>query len=169
MYCVAMDCEMVGVGRKGRRSILARVSIVDSDGDVLLDRYVLPEETVTDYRTFVSGITASDLTRANGAKRFGKTRDVLIDPPPASFSILIGHDLPHDFEVLNIRHPKAMTRDTAYYGPFQRYATNDPKPRLRTLARHLVGMEIQSGAHSSVEDAWAVMCVYDSLRPHALW
>ena len=35
---VAMDCEMVGVGPSGTRSVLARVSIVDCEGKVLLDK-----------------------------------------------------------------------------------------------------------------------------------
>lgn len=34
---VALDCEMVGVGLDGKRSMLARCSIVDFDGEVLLD------------------------------------------------------------------------------------------------------------------------------------
>ena len=35
---VAMDCEMVGVGPSGTCSVLARVSIVDCEGKVLLDK-----------------------------------------------------------------------------------------------------------------------------------
>lgn len=37
---VAMDCEMVGVGPNGTRSVLARVSIVDSEGKVILDKFL---------------------------------------------------------------------------------------------------------------------------------
>ena len=36
--CVAMDCEMVGVGRDGRYSALARASIVDYRGETLYDK-----------------------------------------------------------------------------------------------------------------------------------
>ena len=36
---VAMDCEMVGVGRDGIDSELARCSIVNRHGNVLLDTY----------------------------------------------------------------------------------------------------------------------------------
>lgn len=53
---VAIDCEMVGVGEGGEDSILARVSIVNFHGHVLLDEYVKPREKVTDFRTHVSGI-----------------------------------------------------------------------------------------------------------------
>jgi RNA exonuclease 4 len=48
---------MVGVGPEGKSSILARVSIVNYYGEVLMDKYVTPTERVVDYRTFVSGIT----------------------------------------------------------------------------------------------------------------
>ena len=56
-----MDCEMVGAGLGGRDSILARVSIVNHFGQVIIDKYVKPTEEVTDYRTEVSGIRPSDL------------------------------------------------------------------------------------------------------------
>lgn len=56
-----MDCEMVGVGPKGEDSILARVSIVNHFGVCLYDTFVLPREKVTDYRTFVSGVTPENL------------------------------------------------------------------------------------------------------------
>ena len=51
-----MDCEMVGVGQGGLRSVLARCSIVNYYGEVLFNKYVKPPEKITDYRTHVSGI-----------------------------------------------------------------------------------------------------------------
>ena len=58
---IALDCEMVGVGRHGSRNMLARVSIIDSHGNVLYDSFVAPQEKVVDYRTFVSGVKPNDL------------------------------------------------------------------------------------------------------------
>ena len=57
---VAIDCEMVGVG-DGTESVLARVSIVNYHGHVLLDTYVKTKEEVKDYRTWVSGIEPEHL------------------------------------------------------------------------------------------------------------
>lgn len=37
---VALDCEMVGIGSDGKKSALARVSMVDWDGNVLMDTFV---------------------------------------------------------------------------------------------------------------------------------
>eukprot|EP00439_Symbiodinium_sp_Y106_P083569 s792_g23.t2 len=48
---VALDCEMVGVGPAGKESVLARVSIVDSEGKV------------TDFRTHITGITPGTFKR----------------------------------------------------------------------------------------------------------
>lgn len=58
---LAIDCEMVGVGYKGSRSVLARVSLVNFHGTVVLDEYVRPQEEVTDYRTWISGVKPSHL------------------------------------------------------------------------------------------------------------
>ena len=63
---VAIDCEMVGVGPGGLDSALARVSIVNFNGAVLLDAYVKPLEKVTDYRTHVSGIHPKHLDSGEG-------------------------------------------------------------------------------------------------------
>lgn len=52
---------MVGVGPEGVESTLARVSIVNYHGAVMLDRFVRPREKVTDYRTWVSGVREEDL------------------------------------------------------------------------------------------------------------
>ena len=46
---VALDCEMVGVGQGGIESSLARVTIVDWFGTVLLDQYIKQTQEVTDY------------------------------------------------------------------------------------------------------------------------
>ena len=59
-YLVAMDCEMVGVGPMCD-SVLARVSIVNEYGYCLYDKFVVPNEPVTDFRTEKSGIHKNDL------------------------------------------------------------------------------------------------------------
>jgi hypothetical protein len=52
---------MVGVGPDGEESALARVSLVNFNGTLLMDEYVKPLERVTDFRTAVSGITPKHL------------------------------------------------------------------------------------------------------------
>jgi RNA exonuclease 4 len=58
---VAVDCEMVGVGPDGKESSLARVSVVNFHGVVLLDEFVRQRERVVDYRTEYSGVRPGDL------------------------------------------------------------------------------------------------------------
>lgn len=52
---------MVGVGKDGVESVLARVSLVNQHGHCVYDKFVRPREKVTDFRTHVSGVRASDL------------------------------------------------------------------------------------------------------------
>jgi RNA exonuclease 4 len=59
---------MVGVGIDGSESSLARVSLINYHGAVILDEYVGQKERVVDYRTQWSGIRPKDLV--NGTFRF---------------------------------------------------------------------------------------------------
>lgn len=68
---------MVGVGPEGKESALARVSIVNYYGNVILDKFVLPREKVVDYRTHVSGITREILK--NGIFIIKLTYNYLVD------------------------------------------------------------------------------------------
>lgn len=52
---------MVGAGADASEDVLARVSLVNFYGNVLLDAYVTPTARVTDWRTKYSGIRPSDV------------------------------------------------------------------------------------------------------------
>lgn len=58
---LALDCEMVGVGPYAAESSLARISLVNYHGAVIMDEYVKQREQVVDYRTRWSGIRPSDM------------------------------------------------------------------------------------------------------------
>lgn len=62
---VGIDCEMVGIGPEGKQSALARVCIVDFDGNILYDEYARPPSYVTDFRTQWSGIRKKDLRQGS--------------------------------------------------------------------------------------------------------
>lgn len=164
---VALDCEMVGVGAGGYRSALARVSIVNWDGDTIVDRHVKVEEPVTDYRTFVSGITQADL-ESHDALSFTEARELVC--AAIQDKVVVGHALKNDFDVLQISHPWFLIRDTARYEPLMK-----PHPfedgiliasRLRDLARAKLGLVIQEDGtmHDSIEDACAAMDLYKKAR-----
>ncbi|GAA5972777.1 hypothetical protein JCM21900_001044 [Sporobolomyces salmonicolor] len=156
---LAIDCEMVGVGPEGVESTLARVSIVNYHGCTILDRFVRPREKVTDYRTWVSGVREEDLRNAPSFAEVQKEVSELITD-----RILIGHALSNDTTVLLLSHPWHMTRDTSKYAPLQGLAKTK-RPGLKTLAKLVLGVDIQGGEHSSVIDARATMAIYRSQKP----
>ncbi|KAK8163608.1 ribonuclease H-like domain-containing protein [Phyllosticta citribraziliensis] len=152
---LALDCEMVGVGPDpDSDSQLARVSVVDYNGHQLYDSYVLPVLPVTDYRTHVSGITPRNL--ASGRPFNAVQRDVAT---LLQGRILVGHALKHDMDVLQLSHPRRDIRDTARHSAFRAHSMGRA-PALRKLAKEVLGLEIQSGEHSSVEDARATMALF---------
>ncbi|KAI1172543.1 ribonuclease H-like domain-containing protein [Nemania sp. FL0916] len=155
---IAVDCEMVGgEPSAGTLDMLARVSCVDFHGQQIYDSFVLPRSRVVDYRTPITGITASTL-RSPNARPFdevqGAVAELLKD------RILVGHDVKHDLAVLELSHPQAQTRDTARHASFRRHG-HGRKPALRVLAREVLGLDdFQNGRHSSVEDARVTMLLF---------
>lgn len=160
-HVVSLDCEMVGVGPFGSRSVLARVSLVDWFGKPIFDSFVKVEERVTDYRTFVSGVRPGDLDGPH-ALDFGKCRATV--QQILSNKILVGHALSNDLKVLHLNHPWFLIRDSAEFQPFLK--PNMKPHRLKDLAWSHLGLVIQKtgDAHDSIEDAWAAMQLYQQYQ-----
>ncbi|KAF2631171.1 hypothetical protein BU25DRAFT_407707 [Macroventuria anomochaeta] len=158
---VALDCEMVGVGPEPNRdSALARVSLVNYHGHQVYDSYVQmpPKVEVTDYRTAVSGIEPKHL-RKDVARTFEEVRSDL--KILLGGRILVGHAVKNDLDVLILKHDKRLIRDTSKFSKFRQLATKAGwTPGLKMLTQKLLGVEIQTGAHSSVEDARATMALF---------
>ena len=165
---LALDAEMVGIGPGGFTSRLARISLVNYDGDTVYDTHVQVEEVVTDYRTFVSGITAEDL-ESEEAVSFDEARSRVLEL--VQDKVIVGHGLKNDFKVLNYYdHPWYLVRDTAKYEPFMKttseaeatfkYPAGTLVPKkLKVLAKDKLGLLIQEEGkpHSPVEDAVAAL------------
>jgi RNA exonuclease 4 len=151
---VAMDCEMVGVGGDEDRSVLARVSIVNFHGIQVYDSFVRPKEFVTDWRTHVSGVSSKNMATARTFDEVRNEVAVLLKD-----KILVGHAIKHDLDVLILGHPKRDIRDTSRFSGFRKYSAGKT-PSLKKLAREVLGVEIQQGQHSSIEDARATMLLF---------
>ncbi|KFY65181.1 hypothetical protein V496_02757 [Pseudogymnoascus sp. VKM F-4515 (FW-2607)] len=151
---VAMDCEMVGVGGEEDRSVLARVSIVNYNGAQVYDSFVRPKEFVTDWRTKVSGVSPKNMPTARSFEDVQASVAEILKG-----SVLVGHAIKNDLDVLMIGHPKKDIRDTSRFIGFRKYASGRT-PSLKKLASEVLGIQIQSGAHSSVEDARATMLLF---------
>ncbi|KAH8912490.1 hypothetical protein BR93DRAFT_922446 [Coniochaeta sp. PMI_546] len=156
---LAMDCEMVGVGADGHESALARVSIVDFHGRQVYDSYVRPKERVTDWRTHVSGIAPKHM---HEARKFEEVQAQVAELLKGR--ILVGHDIRHDLQALLLEHPTKLIRDTARFSGFRKYG-HGPKPALRVLAKEILDVEIQTGQHSSIEDARVAMLLFRRHKP----
>jgi RNA exonuclease 4 len=162
---VALDCEMVGVGRNGQFSSVARVTLVGWDGEVIMDEHVKQEQEVTDYRTFVSGITEEDIAGANltCCECTERVSQIL------EGKVLVGHALKNDMKALHISHPWHMTRDTAKYEPFMQVRFDDcvlwPR-KLKDLVKQKLNRDIQTPGrpHSAYEDALAALDLYRCAR-----
>lgn len=166
---LALDCEMVGVGPNGAYSALARVSIVNWWGSVVLDTFVKVPQRVTDFRTFVSGIRAKDIA-SKQAMQLDDCRNLV--RKILRGKILVGHGLENDLKVLKVKHPWCDVRDTATYPPFMRESIDSkgvrqlyPK-KLRDLTWEESGKVIQvlGKAHNPTEDAVAALELYKKVR-----
>jgi RNA exonuclease 4 len=156
---ISLDCEMVGTGPEpDRDSALARVSVVNYHGHQVYDSYVRVKVPVTDYRTAVSGIEPKHL-RHDVARPFKEVHEDM--KTLLEGRILVGHGVKNDLDALVLKHDKRYIRDTSKYSKFREIAIIPGRtPRLKHLAERLLGVEIQVGSHSSVEDARATMALF---------
>src|SRR5579862_5434614 len=137
---------MVGVGRPppNDTNALARISIVNYHGAQIYDSFVRPQELVTDWRTHISGVSSRHMSTARDFVTVQRDVAALLEG-----RILVGHALKNDLDVLKLSHPMRDTRDTARYRGFRKLSLGRT-PGLKKLASEVLGVDIQSGEHSSV-------------------
>ena len=139
-------------------SVAGRCSIVDYNGRVLYDKYIKPNEQILSLRTRWSGITSSHM---QSAIPFDEAQAEILDL--LDDCVIVGHSIVNDTDSLKIEFPpQERVRDTSCYVPLRTMAGMDRAkvPSLKRLANALLGLEIQKGAHSSVEDARVSMKLY---------
>ena len=134
------------------------VVIFHCDGNTNLLGWLSPSEQVTDYRTAFSGIRPHNL--GQDAVPFktvqSEVAEILKD------RILVGHSLYNDLQVLFLSHHHKKIRDTQKYKPFKKLCGG--MPSLKKLAATVLNVTVQSGEHSSVEDAQTAMRLYMTHR-----
>ncbi|KAL9550864.1 hypothetical protein MBANPS3_004527 [Mucor bainieri] len=152
---IAVDCEMV-LTVKG--SSLARITLIDEDGSVLLDELVKPDQPIVDYLTRYSGITPARMKTATcSLRRAQKYVRKLVNHNV----ILVGHGLENDLKALQLAHPYCVDTSLLY----DHHRGPPYKPSLRFLTRTYLKRHIQERneeriGHDSNEDARATLDLF---------
>ncbi|GMM37556.1 poly(A)-specific ribonuclease [Saccharomycopsis crataegensis] len=150
---------------KPKRQSLARVSVVRGDagpkkGVPFIDDYIVIEEQVEDYITSFSGIEKGDLDPFLSKKSL-----TYLEVAYRKLWLLlqigvvfVGHGLTNDFRAINIQVPDTQVRDT-----LKLYSKKDVKRKLglKFLMFAVLGKDVQTGNHDSIEDARSALELYD--------
>ncbi|XP_070684114.1 RNA exonuclease 5-like [Pempheris klunzingeri] len=143
-----LDCEMC-LTEKGYE--LVRASLVDSDGNCLLDELVKPQNLIYNYLTKFSGITAAMLQPITTTLRDVQVKLLALLPRDA---VLVGHSLNNDLMALKLIHQHVIDTSLLYKREFgQRF-------KLKVLAETVLKRQIQTEekkGHNPTEDALAAL------------
>ncbi|CAH8666716.1 unnamed protein product [Heterobilharzia americana] len=145
----ALDCEMVYTTGGCE---LARITIVNSKLEAVLDEIVCPDNPIVDCNSRFSGLRLEDVEQASYHITDIQAKLLhLFD----SDTILVGHSLESDLTALKLIHSKVV--DTSIMFPHRLGLPN--KRALRNLVSEILQQIIQQNesGHNSMEDAVACM------------
>lgn len=145
---------------------LARVSVVRGEGPHMgsccIDDHVKTNEPVVDYLTRFSGLQAGDLDPSKSRHYLTTLRRAYLKLRYLADAgcTFIGHGLKKDLKMINIMVPPQQMIDTVELFHFKRQR----KLSLRFLAAFLLGIDIQSKTHDSIEDARVAVLLYNKYK-----
>ncbi|PIK54641.1 putative small RNA degrading nuclease 5 isoform X1 [Apostichopus japonicus] len=144
----ALDCEMCQT-QEGLE--LAKVCLVEEDGQLIYSRLVKPDNEIINYLTEYSGMTAETLQEVNTRLRDVQEEIIQLLPPDA---ILVGQSIENDLRALKMFHPFCV--DTS-----DMFTRSGHRVGLANLTQFYL-REIQSGdqGHDPAEDARAALDLF---------
>ena len=146
---VALDCEMVETDRGDE---LVRMSVVNGDGDEVIDAYFRPIGEIVDLRTSKSGLTMDVIEEK--AHQPASECVAVLGKVADKHTIIIGHSLENDLRAMHLIHERVIDTALIYSGevPFP------AKPSLAGLYRKYIKKPFRKGpGHDSTEDAKAAL------------
>ncbi|KAF7632140.1 Exonuclease domain-containing protein [Meloidogyne graminicola] len=143
-----LDCEMCQTSVQQLE--LTRISVVNENGETVMDELVKPHNKIINYITFKSGITEKMLHNV-----FTRLKDIqqrLCSLLPSD-GILCGHSLENDLRALQLSHPYCI--DTSLLFNFS--GRLHIRSGLKALAKIFLNEDIQesNNGHCSLQDALA--------------
>ena len=154
---IFIDAEFTCTDLGGQKSVLA-VTLLNYEGVVLLDKRISPRSRVLRIGKQYHGISERDM------RCQGDENEVLTEIHRIVYGkILIGHDLNLDIKYLFINPNNLLgIRDLSAAKVFGNLQIEKKGQfyKLMILAKKLLNLDIQQGAHTAMEDATAVRRLY---------
>lgn len=171
---IALDCEMAG-GRLGGGLVDQLIQLTAIDyitGEVLISALVNPTLEIRQWRTNIHGVTHSmvlQATRDGTALRDAFHARELLFSLMNRETILVGHALHHDLNVLKIAHDRCVDSEILAKAAINRGQRDGIG--LKKLCESLMGLSVQRMAnHSCLEDSFAAReaVIYMTSHPEEL-
>eukprot|EP00331_Platyophrya_macrostoma_P014435 CAMPEP_0176413778 /NCGR_PEP_ID=MMETSP0127-20121128/4889_1 /TAXON_ID=938130 /ORGANISM="Platyophrya macrostoma, Strain WH" /LENGTH=390 /DNA_ID=CAMNT_0017793599 /DNA_START=48 /DNA_END=1220 /DNA_ORIENTATION=+ len=156
---IALDCEMVKV--EENESEVARITIVNYNNHVLFDQFIRPKRKITDYLTFVSGVTYGKIKNQPTIDHY---KDQLLKI--LTGRKIVGHTLKSDFEALRELGLVVPEKDVRDISKCRHLNPEGRIMALKKMAERFLSLEVQveKRAHNSIEDARAAMALYRKIE-----
>lgn len=159
---IAVDCEMCEttdpVSGQKNYNALCRISVINAEDpdEVLLDTLVKPSWPVTNYRTFVNGVTQEVLDPVQFTLRHAQAFMFALC---SQETVIMGHAVHNDLAALRMEH--YCVADSALL--FKAKDSPTATVSLRDLAMNVMKKEMPN-THDSVNDALTALLCLDHYR-----